>query len=401
MLPKTISDSIVRLIINEPFYAHIISQLNIRLSDAVPIAGVRLALPIELLINQEAFERYPPVVRNCVLKHEVLHLVMEHFVRGNKRDSQLWNIAADLAVNCFLSERELPEGAITVKTMEKQLGISLPWKASAERYYEILEDKVEIVEVKIITDDGSDENPNQDNKKRIRVKVKGANDIEAEFDLIDEHPDEIPADGETAAREIIREVVREIVQEAAKLCGNTPGELTEYINALKNTGKIDWRRVVSRLLLGRGKMIATPTYLRESRRFEMYPGRRKTIGMEALVAIDTSGSMSDETLQKVLAHLLKIKKISGTRIWITWGDIRREGGPIPIERVGKSIKFTGRGGTDLCWPFEIANKMRLPVVVCFTDGYGPAPESVRQKVLWAITKGGRVPARYGMSVEID
>jgi len=138
-------------------------------------------------------------------------------------------------------------------------------------------------------------------------------------------------------------------------------------------------------------MLAAPTYTRESRRFENFPGRRKQVGLEALAAIDTSGSMSDEDLAIILGQLLQIKKVSGTKIWIVWGDTKQAGGPIPIEKLRQKINFTGRGGTDLCWPFELADKMRLPLVVYFTDGYGPAPVAVNQRVLWVLTKDSNLP----------
>ncbi|MBC7345785.1 MAG: hypothetical protein H5U03_10275 [Clostridia bacterium] len=117
--------------------------------------------------------------------------------------------------------------------------------------------------------------------------------------------------------------------------------------------------------------------------------------MEALVAIDTSGSMTDDQLSEVLSNLLAIKKISGTKIWVVWGDMRKVGGPVPIERVGKQIKLGGRGGTDLCWPFKLADEMRLPIMVYFTDGYGPAPPTAHQRTLWVLTKDGQRPAKFG------
>lgn len=408
MLPKAISDAMVGLIINEPFYAHVVSQLNIIPSTKVPIAAVRLSIPLELHVNPEAFEELIPAQRAAVLKHEVLHLVMEHFMRREKRFHELWNVTADLAINELLPESSLPEGSLTVESMEKALGISLPSRAAAEVYYDKLKNHVKHVVITVMVDgdqcqSGSGSNPDSQSDKqpggRIRIKVTTNDGKEAEFNGLDMHPEDgQPGFDSDVTGEMAQEIIREIIKSAAKSCGNMPAGLDEYITAM-DKDKINWRRMLSRFLLGRGRMIATPTYLRESRRYDLFPGRRKTVGMEALVAIDTSGSMSSEELQAVVGHLLKIKKISGTKIWVTWGDMQREGGPLPIEKVGTRLKLTGRGGTDLRWPFKLATKMRIPAVVYFTDGYGPAPESAPQKVLWVLTSGGQKPADYGMTVK--
>jgi predicted metal-dependent peptidase len=57
-----------------------------------------------------------------------------------------------------------------------------------------------------------------------------------------------------------------------------------------------------------------------------------------------------------------------------------------------------RGGTDFTPIFQLADQLKIPLVIIFTDGDGKAPESVNQNTLWVLTKGACKPAYYGTSV---
>lgn len=397
MISKAYGNALISLLLDEPFYAHILSELQPVVASNVPIAAIQLATPIRLLINSDNFDRLKPKHQIGILKHEVLHLVMEHFIRRGGRDPHLFNLAADLAIHELIKPEYLPPNVATVPSIEQLLppGVRLPRKAAAEVYYEILEKYA--VKVEIVVSGGESGAGSSGTGMRVRVTAPDGSVV---YDSIDDHS--ISETEDSIAKDIIKELVRQMVESAIKSCGSCPAGLEEYITAMRQTA-VNWRRVLSRFLLGRGRMVNTPSYMRESKRYDNYPGRRKQIGMQALVAIDTSGSMTDSELADILAHLLQIKKISGTKIWVVWGDTQHEGGPILIDKVGNRIKIKGRGGTDLRWPFEIADKMRIPTLVYFTDGYGPAPEAatVKQRVIWAITPNGTPPADYGYTLKMD
>lgn len=384
---KRLGEALVSLILKEPFYAHVISQMQQVEDSSIPTMGVSLTYPIRLFYSPHYLESLSLQHLRGVLRHEVLHLVMEHPLRAADKHLQLFNAAADLAANELLNYDELPDGVLTVNGMSKVLGINLPRRASAETYYALLEQNSAVMNIVFGSNGGQAGGNNEHNNS-------GYGGLDREFRPLDEH---IFGGLSPVEMELAREAIREIVASAQKTCGTIPGELQSFITALQER-QVNWRRVLMRFLLGRGRMVAQPTYTRESRRFEGYPGKRKRIGLEALAAIDTSGSITDDDLSQILGELLQIKKISGTKIHVVWGDTRLAGGPLPIEKVTGQIKMCGRGGTDLRWPFELATKMRLPLVVYFTDGYGPVPSRVLQKTLWVITKNGKEPASYGESI---
>jgi len=389
VLSRAFGNAVISLMLSEPFYAHVISELQLVASASVPVAGVTPDIPVKLLINIDAFDRLAPVHRVGVLKHEVLHMVMEHFMRRDSRDPELFNVAADLAVNELIDKSQLPPDVVTVSSLLSRFGITLPSRAAAEVYYDIL------------CRSGFSVQPKYDLSSQVSSGVRIYHGDKSTDYAQPGAPGSTGYSADTTVPgELARELICQLIDRAVKTCGKLPAGLEEYISTMQQV-KVNWRRILARFLLGRGRTVALPTYTREHRRYDDYPGRRKKVGLEALVAIDTSGSMSSEQLSDILAHLLQIKKISGTRIWVTWGDTKCEGGPLPIEKVGSGIKLKGRGGTDLCWPFGVADRMRVPLLVYFTDGYGPAPQQAQQKVVWVLTRNGRKPADYGFVLKLD
>jgi predicted metal-dependent peptidase len=65
----------------------------------------------------------------------------------------------------------------------------------------------------------------------------------------------------------------------------------------------------------------------------------------------------------------------------------------------KNKERAKNGGTDFRPIFELADKMKIHLVIIFTDGDGIVPEHVNQKVLWFLTKGGKRPAQFGNYIE--
>lgn len=377
MLPQAYTDTVISLLFSNPFYGHVLSQLQPVLTETVPVAGVKPGHPIQLLLNQREYSLLKPIERVGVLKHEILHLILEHFARGEGKEHELFNLACDLAVNEYLYG-QLPEYAVTVKSLNSALKLKLPSKACAEEYYTILASQIKV------------------EKEGSVYFAKNSEGEKVAHRRFDEH---INNSMDQVGIEIAKEVVRQVIKNSTKTCGNLPAELEDVIKALLHPA-VNWRRILQRFLLGRGRMLKTLTYTRENRRYEGSPGRRKTVGLKALAVIDTSLSMSEDELVKIVTELLFIKKISGTKIHVAWGDTRLAGGPVPIENIRNNIALGGRGGTDFRWGFELADKLRVPLVVFFTDGYGHAPEKVNQRVLWALTENGQKPTAYGDTVNI-
>ncbi|MDB2463828.1 hypothetical protein N9W69_03315, partial [Flavobacteriaceae bacterium] len=123
MATKNINDEIsrciIRMLVDEPFYAHFLSGIVRNITDDVPTAAVGLnGSQVNLYINKEFFLKELTTFssRVAVIKHETLHLVFKHLFRADsvKYDLRLFNIAADIVVNQLIGKWTLPPSAVTL-----------------------------------------------------------------------------------------------------------------------------------------------------------------------------------------------------------------------------------------------------------------------------------------------
>jgi predicted metal-dependent peptidase len=214
--------------------------------------------------------------------------------------------------------------------------------------------------------------------------------------------------------------------------GSTPGGMLESL-AGAATARLPWQTILRRLLAAGS--VAEPTFSRPPRRFPdlvgVLPGSRRVPARKGiLAAIDTSGSMSAAVLDEIAAELRVMSRSYDVSVVEFDAAIQRQyrladgaaasGGAAgqPRDTADALLSMRGRGGTDfhpvfaadtLSWA---ADGGELSGIVCFTDGFGPAPlDPPRAPVIWilmggvsagaAVRSGVRVPARWGTPVYAD
>jgi predicted metal-dependent peptidase len=155
-----------------------------------------------------------------------------------------------------------------------------------------------------------------------------------------------------------------------------------------------------RFLTGRGRMQTRATYKRESRRYDNYPGSKRSVGLRVLIALDESGSISNDQLQTFFNELMALNRITNAQILVTEFDTECSK-PMSAEEYRHAKAREKNGGTDFKPVFALADSLKVSLVVIFTDGEGSAPSEVSQRVLWVLTKGGKQPANYGYSVTFE
>ncbi|MHB1391526.1 MAG: VWA-like domain-containing protein [Clostridia bacterium] len=87
------------------------------------------------------------------------------------------------------------------------------------------------------------------------------------------------------------------------------------------------------------------------------------MGLNALIALDASGSISEKQLSQFYAELLKIKKITGASLSVAQFDTDCTA-PMPIERYVKEKKRVKNGGTDYRPVFKLADSMAMLILIC-------------------------------------
>ena len=162
MIKKTLDETLVRMIIREPVFSRIARALRKRSSNEIPTAGVRVVDGrFELLVNEDFFSKLTEKQRIGLMKHEMLHLMLDHCTgRSKPGNHTVWNIACDLAINTMIPVIELPPGGLLPgeKCGEGALADlieTLPVNRSSEFYY-----------ATIMQDDKAAEENNSEEKKK-------------------------------------------------------------------------------------------------------------------------------------------------------------------------------------------------------------------------------------------
>jgi hypothetical protein len=235
-----------------------------------------------------------------------------------------------------------------------------------------------------------------------------------------EVPGEPPQDDPDGRSDVDQQVTRKQVcndiKEASKFQGRVPLGLQRFAELADAPAKIPWaqklaRSVRSAVAFKSGS--ADYTMSRRSRRqgaffgAELEPllhGTHTPIAEVAVVA-DTSGSMGDAQMRKILQEVNGvIKTMAGAKITFLAVDsqVHSHIRTSRLEDVKLAIK--GGGGTDFRPAFEALDraKPRPSVVIFATDGYGSYPEEPPKgiNVIW-LNIDGRIGVDWGERIDIS
>jgi predicted metal-dependent peptidase len=129
------------------------------------------------------------------------------------------------------------------------------------------------------------------------------------------------------------------------------------------------------------------TRRKESKRFEGAAGIQHRKKVSILVAVDTSGSVSDKELKEFFSEIDYVYK-AGARVTILQCDTRINA---VEEYDGKNVpQILGRGGTDFNPPVDyyVEHRKEYASLIYFTDGEAPLPSKHPQGMVWVISSCG-------------
>jgi len=133
------------------------------------------------------------------------------------------------------------------------------------------------------------------------------------------------------------------------------------------------------------------------------PSTAKRPCPKLLVALDTSGSISNELLAQFVCEVNAIMQEMRCTVHVVVCDAEAHyTGLFEDEPIG-DIKAVGRGGTNFIPPFDLADQMNLDLdgAVYLTDGYGTFPPSPRMKTLWVITSNVKAPCGETVTMPLN
>ncbi len=375
-----------RLLESEPFFASLSRRINKKLSRAVPTAGVRVTDDgqFEMVYNPEFFENLTQKERSGVLKHEFYHLIFEH-VTGrlpSEGMTKMWNIATDLAINSHLMD-ELPEQGCFPSREPFE---DYPVGQSAEFYYKMLQE-----DERFQPKDDDGEGGEGDGQGQ-----GGQGGGQGLPDSLDDHSGwggDADMDEETkqAMRDVAKERLKQAMKDAVEeINSNGRGWGTIGADTRKSiqdfiTPKVDWRKVLRYFIKTSQRSNKRSTVRRINKRFPyIHSGKKVTRQAKIAVAIDQSGSVSDQMLALFFSELTGLSKLAEFTIIPFDTDVSED--KVWVWKKGKKQTWERVlcGGTDFNAPTDYVNKRGdFDGLIILTDLEAPKPKACKCQRMWA------------------
>ena len=291
---------------------------------------------------------------------------------------KLWNIAADLSINCLIGRDNLPEICCFPGYAPFE---DLPAQKTAEWYFEQLKKKVEEQKQK-----GEGEGQEGDGGEPGSGQFDP--DSAGQFDSHDGWGSEASADMHEVAKQRLKETVKKAAQEASSkgTWGSVSGDVRKEIMD-RLTSKIDWRKVLRYFVKTSQRSERRSTPKRVNKRFpNIHPGKRTRRTASIAVSIDQSGSVDDNMLAAFFTELNKLADIA--EFTVIPFDTRVAEDKVYVWKRGENRKWERVmcGGTDFNPPTEYVNSRNFDGHIVLTDLCAPKPKASKCQRMWMTTR---------------
>jgi predicted metal-dependent peptidase len=362
------------LMLKEPYYGFFLIMLNKMWKKDLPTAGVsKNGINYQLAINEEFWESLSEKHQMGLLKHELLHIAFGHLVSfGSFRNKKLANVAMDMEINQYIDSEYLPDGGIDINNYED---LDLDIKAGCRYYY----DKLQQLK------DEKDKNGTCGNEEMDKLLDNIDNGDIPDHSTWEEFDDLSEAEQKLIEKQL-QKVLSDAKEQTIKKRGNIPGEIEGVIVIEEIVPpKFDWRGYIRRFTGISTKVFTKKIRRKENRRYEENPGLKIKMRQHMLLAIDTSGSVSNSELQEFMGEIHHIYK-AGVDVTIMQCDTNIRS--IEAYKGKNEINVAGRGGTefDPVLDYYNANQKKYTSLVYFTDGECYTSVIPKGNVLWVLSE---------------
>ncbi len=327
------------------------------------------------------------------LQHEILHLVSLHLQRvrslQGKYSKLAINLAMDLTVNNYLTN--LPPDGVTLAFVNKKYCIKLNPYESLEFYVEALEKAIKTPKAPNHDETGEDEDRSE--------PVEG----EVSYKFLPNDTHDLWKANETVEEGVLNSFLEQYVDGSAR--GKLVGHVATLVKILRDSlHELPWQKYLRKMLGSLATDYKHTTARRNRRqpnRLDL-PGRLRRFQPKVGVALDVSGSISDEEFKQAMKEVLGLVRTYKQAITVIECDDR-------IRRVYKvrsfhdiQDRFKEKGGTAYSPVIELANKEKFDLLVYFTDGQGEEKltrEPKGFKILWVLSGDGEklsIGDKYGI-----
>lgn len=361
------------------FYGYFLFQMGREIRfDITSASGVNFkGAKYVIYFNPILFLQLNMKQMETTIKHEIHHVLSLHLSRAkelkNKYSTLTVNLAMDIVVNQYLDN--LPPYSTTLKGVNLKYNLNMEAYNTLEYYAEKIQSELDLMEE---NDEGEDDDSQMTNSMVESYNPEKMHDMWQESDEFDE--------------KTLREFVEKVINASQK--GTIPSQVESLIANLKNSqGEIPWN-IMLKKLMGTVESNKKKTITRRNRR---QPNRLDLRGeirnhkSEIAVAIDISGSISNEEFKQAIKEVLSIVKNYNHEITIIECDkeVKRVYKAKSVRDIKK--RLTSGGATKFTPVFEYANNTKCNLLIYFTDGKGERKLEVvprGYRTLWVISGRG-------------
>ena len=358
-----------------------------------------------------------------VICHEIDHILYNHpsdfakyVTSPNKEKHYKFNLAADAAINDVLiheiEKRRLnflkaPKGVVTSNTIKEivknnNCDAIVTYRENWLSYYSAIKDINLFPQIELLVSGGDYyENENKGGKKVVTEKNRGniTSHIWTKNAQLPETQEKL--------KEFVNNVNASIPENNR---GEMSTQLEELINIINKPAVLPWN-VILKKLIGTVNCGKRKTRLRLNRR---QPTRYDLSGemsektLKLVVAIDTSGSMTNDLISDVFNEIFEIIKKRKFELTIIECDAEIKKVYKVKKRADVQLIVEGRGGTAFTPVIEYVNNnpyFRDAVLIYFTDGVAETeiPKPLIYKTIWVTNEKKEafsVTEPYGVVIEM-
>ncbi len=373
---KELDQVIIDLLIQTPFFGHFFAK-TIKTIDPLCF-GISIALfnqeSVQLFVNPDYWQNHLKSgdrkktleLRKMILKKQLIHFIFNHDMQIQDFENEtIFIVAAEFTINQYLKQEE------QLTAFDSSLYFpdlnSKPFK-KLRHYYNTLSKKLNINNINEV----------------IGLETRY-------FDFYKNWKNQPVTEQDKELNWYFRKkiILDSFLSENSNAGKTLATPLFSYLNQLKKETyrSINWKKIVRLFVNSSNRTKLTNTIHRSSKRFGTFPGIRIRKQSRLLVAVDTSGSINEDSLTHFFSEIHQLwKQKNEIRILECDTIIQRE---YNYEGVPPKV-ITGKGNTDFNEPIRFSNEVFHPdALIYFTDGFGPSPRIKSLKpILWVINNDG-------------
>ena len=379
-----------RLLMDEPFFAALSRKIEKRACTSIPTAGVRVdpdTAQFEMIYNPEFFASLSEEHVRGVLKHEFYHLIFDH-VTSRKPEGinpQVWNICADLAINSHLVG-ELPDMACMPGGPNFE---DLPKGMSAEWYLANFPERDESEDSEGGEGESGEGQPGDEASGGAGSPGGDSFDDHSGWSESGDSPEQEAAN--QMAKERLKQAMKEAASEAsqsAKGWGSMSAAVKKDIIKRLET-KVDWKKVLRYFIKTSQRASRRSSVKRINKRYAyIHPGKKTQRQAKIAIAIDQSGSVSDEMLASFFGELNKLAKLAEFTVVPFDTEVAEDKVYVWKKGQNKAAERVSCGGTCFNAPTEYVNGQNFDGVIILTDMEAPKPKACKAQRMWMTDERG-------------